>query len=100
MCHLSRSHNTTLLRRMNLSRLWSQCRQGKARKKLNRCHRTTTMTSERKKTMRKKKKSATRLKVKMMKTTLLGATSRRMRRSTTPMRTKLLEMKSRSPLAD
>jgi hypothetical protein len=42
------------------------------------------MTSERKKTMRRKKKRATRLKVKMMKTTLLGATPRRMRHSTMP----------------
>jgi hypothetical protein len=51
------------------------------------------MTSKRKKTMRKKKKVATRLKAKKMKTTLLGATPRRMRHSTTPMRSKLLEMK-------
>jgi hypothetical protein len=43
--------------------------------------------------MRKKKKVATRLKVKKMKTTLLGATPRRTRYSTTPMRLKLLEMK-------
>jgi hypothetical protein len=50
--------------------------------------------------MRRKKKRAIRLKGKMMKTTLLGATPRRMRRSTTPMRSKLLEMKPRSPLAD
>jgi hypothetical protein len=50
--------------------------------------------------MRKKKKRATRLKAKKMKTTLLGATPRRMRRSTTPTRSKLLEMKPRSPLAD
>jgi hypothetical protein len=42
------------------------------------------MTSERKKTMRRKKKRATRLKVKMMNTTLLGATLRRMRHSTMP----------------
>jgi hypothetical protein len=39
------------------------------------------MTSERKKTMRRKKKRATRMKVKMMKTTLLGAMPRRTRRS-------------------
>jgi hypothetical protein len=58
------------------------------------------MTSKRKKTMRKKKKVATRLKAKKMKTTLLGATPRRMRRSTRPMRSKLLKMKPRSPLAD
>jgi hypothetical protein len=51
------------------------------------------MTSKRKKTMRKKKKVATRLKAKKMKTTLLGATLRRMRHSTTPTRSKLLEMK-------
>jgi hypothetical protein len=54
------------------------------------------MTSKRKKTMRKKKKVATRLKAKKMKTTLLRATSRRMRHSTTLMRSKLLEMKPRS----
>jgi hypothetical protein len=40
------------------------------------------MTSKRKKTMKKKKKMATRLEVKKMKTTLLGATPRRMRHST------------------
>jgi hypothetical protein len=50
------------------------------------------MTSGRKKTMRKKKKRATRLKVKKMKTTLLGAMSRRTRHSTTPTGSKLLEM--------
>jgi hypothetical protein len=66
MCHLSRNRSTTLLRRMNLSRLWSQYRQGKTHKKLNRCRRTTTMTSKRKETMRRKEKRATRLKVKMM----------------------------------
>jgi hypothetical protein len=33
-------------------------------------------------------------------TTLLGATPRRTRYSTTPMKSKLLEMKPRSPLAD
>jgi hypothetical protein len=59
-----------------------------------------TTTSGVKKTMRKKKKRATRLKVKKMKTTLLGATPRRMRRSTTLTRSKLLEMKPRSPLVD
>jgi hypothetical protein len=68
MCRLSRNRSTTLLRRMNLLRLWSQYQQGKTRKKLNRCRRTTTMISKRKKTMRKKK-VATRLKVKKMKTT-------------------------------
>jgi hypothetical protein len=47
----------------------------------------------RKKTTRKKKNRATRLKVKMMKTTLLGATQRRMRCSTTLTRSKILEMK-------
>jgi hypothetical protein len=41
------------------------------------------MTSGRRKTMRKKKKRATRLKAKKMKSTLLGAMLRRMRRSTT-----------------
>jgi hypothetical protein len=57
------------------------------------------MTNERKETMRRKKKRATRFKVKMMKTTLLGAMPRRMRHSMTPTRSKLLEMKPRSPLA-
>jgi hypothetical protein len=56
------------------------------------------MTHKRKKT--KKKKMATRLKAKKMKITLLGATSRRTRYSTTPMKSKLLEMKPQSPLAD
>jgi hypothetical protein len=50
------------------------------------------MTSKGKKTMRRKKKRATMLKVKMMKNILLGATLRRTRRSTMPMRSKLLEM--------
>jgi hypothetical protein len=57
------------------------------------------MTSKGKKTMRKKK-VATRLKVKKMKTALLGATPRRMRHSMMLTRSKLLEMKPRSPLAD
>jgi uncharacterized membrane protein len=83
----------TLLRRMNLSGLWSQYRQGKTRKKLNRCRRTMTMTSKRKRTMRRKKKRATRLKVKTMKTTILGAMLRKTRCSTTPTRSKLLEIK-------
>jgi hypothetical protein len=56
------------------------------------------MTNKRKKTMRKKKKVLIRLKAKKMKTTLLGATPRRTRHSTTPTRSKLLEMKPRSPL--
>jgi hypothetical protein len=98
MCHLSRSRSTTLLKRMSLSRLWSQCRQGKTHKKLNQCRRTTTTTSESKKTMRRKKKRATRLKVNMMKTTFLGAMPRRMRCSMMPMRSKLLKMKPQSPL--
>jgi hypothetical protein len=59
-----------------------------------------TMTSRGKKTTRNKKKRATRLKAKKMKTTLHGATTRRTRRSTMPMRSNLLEMKPRSPLAD
>jgi hypothetical protein len=48
----------------------------------------------------RRKKVVTRLKANKMKTTLLGATPRRMRHSTTPTRSKLLEMKPRSPLAD
>jgi hypothetical protein len=55
---------------------------------------------EEEKTMRKKKKRETRLKAKNMKTTLLGAMPRRMRHSTMPMRSKLLEMKPGSPPAD
>jgi hypothetical protein len=58
------------------------------------------MTSKRRKTMRKKKKVATMLNAKKMKTRLLGATPRKMRHSTTPTRSKFLEMKPRSPLAD
>jgi hypothetical protein len=50
--------------------------------------------------MKKKKKMATRLKAKKMKTTLLGAVPRRTRYFTTPMKSKLLEKKPRSPLAD
>jgi hypothetical protein len=48
----------------------------------------TTMTTimGRKKTTRKKNKRATRLKAKMMKTTLFGVTPKRMRHSTMPMR--------------
>jgi hypothetical protein len=49
---------------------------------------------------KKKKKKATRLKMKKMKTTLLGETPRRTRHSTTPMASKLLEMKPRFPPTD
>jgi hypothetical protein len=59
----------------------------------------TSMTMRRKKTMRKKKR-ATRLKMNKMNTTLLGAVPRRTRRSTMPMRSKLLEMKPRSQPVD
>jgi hypothetical protein len=59
-----------------------------------------TTTSGRKKTRRRKKKRETRLKAKKMKTTLLGATPRGTRRSMTPTRSKLLEMKPHSPPAD
>jgi hypothetical protein len=55
---------------------------------------------EEEKIRRKKKKRATRLKVKKMKTTLLGATLRRTRRFMTLTRSKLLEMKHRFPPAD
>jgi hypothetical protein len=84
--------------------MWSWYRQQNTRKKLNSCRRTTTTTMiMRKKTMRKKKKKkkkrATRLKVKMMKTTLFGATPRRTRCSMTPTTSRRLEMKPRSPLA-
>jgi hypothetical protein len=58
------------------------------------------MTSKRRKTMNKKKKMAARLKAKKMKTTLLGVTLRRTRYSTTPMKSKLLEVMPQSPLAD
>jgi hypothetical protein len=96
----------TLLGRRNHSRLWSWHPRDKNlrehRYKSHSCRRTTTTITiiGRKKTTRRKKKRATMLKVKMMKTTLLGATSRRMRRSMTPTRSKLLEMKPRSPMAD
>jgi hypothetical protein len=102
MCHLHQSHNSTplstFLRGRTPSRLWSQYRQEKTCKKLNSCRRTTTMTIKRKKTTRKKKKRAIRLKPEKMKTTLLEATPRT-RRSTMLMRSRLLEMKPRFPLA-
>jgi hypothetical protein len=47
-----------------------------------------------------KEEDGTRLKAKKMKTTLLGATPRRMRHSTMPTRSKLLGMRLQSPLAD
>jgi hypothetical protein len=56
--------------------------------------------TDKKKTMKKKKMMATRLKAKKMKTTLLGATPRRMRYFTTPTKSKLLKKKPRSPLVD
>jgi hypothetical protein len=89
----------TLLRRRNHSRLLSWHLRDKNlrehRQKSHICRRTitTTMIIGRKKTMRRKKKRATRMKAKKMKTTLLGATSRRTRHSTMPTRSKLLEMK-------
>jgi ABC-type Zn2+ transport system substrate-binding protein/surface adhesin len=46
------------------------------------------------------KKKATRLKVKMMKTTLLWMTPKRKKRIAMPMRSRPLEMKPRSPLVD
>jgi hypothetical protein len=58
-----------------------------------------TTTMRRKKTTRKKKKRETRLKAKMMKTTLPLTTPRRMRRYATLMRTRSPEMKPRSPPA-
>jgi hypothetical protein len=105
MCHLRQIHSptplSTFLRGRTPLRLWSQYRQEKTRKKFNSYRRMMTMTIRRKKTMRrKKKKTETRLKVKKMKTTLLEATLKRMRRSTVPMRSRLLEMKPRSPLVD
>jgi hypothetical protein len=66
--------------------LWSKYWQGKTRKKLDIFRRMMTMTSRGKKITRRKKKRATRLKAKKGKTTLLGATPRRMRHSTTLMR--------------
>jgi hypothetical protein len=47
-----------------------------------------------------KEEDGTRPKAKKMKTTLLGATPRRMRHSTMPTRSKLLGMRPQSPLAD
>jgi hypothetical protein len=60
------------LRGRTHSRLWSRYWQEKTHKKRNSYRRTTTMTTtmRRKKTTRKKKKRETRLKAKMMKTTL------------------------------
>jgi hypothetical protein len=55
------------LRRRTPSRSWSRYLWEKTCKKLNSCHRMTTTTM----IMRRKKKRATRLKAKMMKTTLL-----------------------------
>jgi hypothetical protein len=76
MYHLHQSHSptplSTFLRGRTPLRLWSWYRQEKTHKKLNCCRKMTTMTTiiGRKKTMRKKKNRATRLKAKMMKTTL------------------------------
>jgi hypothetical protein len=72
MCHLSQSHNPTLLstflRRRIPLRSWSRYLWEKTLMKLNSCHRMTTMTM----TMRMmKKKRAMRLKAKMMNNTLL-----------------------------
>jgi hypothetical protein len=75
MYHLCQSRSLTplsmFLRGRTPLRLWSRYRQEKTRKKLNSYRRTmtTTMIMGRKKTTRKKKRT-TRLKVKMMKTTL------------------------------
>jgi hypothetical protein len=71
MYRLCQSHNptplSTFLRGRTPSRLWSWYQQEKTHKKLNNCGRMTTTTM----TMRRKKeKRATRLKAKMMKTTL------------------------------
>jgi hypothetical protein len=78
MYHLYQSHSPTLLsmflRGRTPSRSWSQYQWEKTHKKLNSCLRmmtTTTVKRRKKKTMTKKKKRATRLKAKMMKTTLL-----------------------------
>jgi hypothetical protein len=80
MCHLSRSHNPTListfLRRRIPLRLWSGYMREKICKKLNSYHRTTTMAtttrmSRKKKTKRLTKKEATMENMKMMRTTLL-----------------------------
>jgi hypothetical protein len=59
-----------------------------------------TMTIRSKKTTRRNKKRATRVNAKKMKTTLFEVTPRRMRHSTMMMRSRLLEMKPRSPLVD
>jgi hypothetical protein len=74
MCHLRQSPCptplSTFLRGRTPSRLWSWYWQEKTHKKLNSYHKmtTTTTTMRRKKTMRKK--WATRLKAKMINTTL------------------------------
>jgi hypothetical protein len=84
MYHLSQSRSPTLLRRRIPLRSWSwylwKKKLKKQWKKLNSCHRTmsmmtttttTTIMRKKKKTTRlKKKKKATRMKTKMMRTTL------------------------------
>jgi hypothetical protein len=76
MCHLSQSRNATLLSmfiwRRTPSRSWSWYLREKALRKLNSFRRRTIMIMGRKKKItRRKKKMATKLKAKMMKTTLL-----------------------------
>jgi hypothetical protein len=72
MYHLSQSRSPTLLstflKRRCPSRSWSQYLREKTHKKHNSYRRTMTMTTTKR---MKKKKKATRMKVKMMKTTLL-----------------------------
>jgi hypothetical protein len=76
MCHSRQSCSltplSTFLRGRTLLRLWSRYQQEKTRRKLNNYHKmATTMMAMRRKRMRKKKKRATKLKLKMMRSTLL-----------------------------
>jgi hypothetical protein len=58
------------------------------------------MRKKKKTTRKKKKKKATRMKAKMIKTTLLWVTLKRKKHTATPTRSRPLEMKPQSPLAD
>jgi hypothetical protein len=67
MCHLSWSHNPTLLntflRRRTTLRLWSRYLQEKTHRKLNSIHRMTTTTMTMRRRRMRKKKKATRMKI-------------------------------------
>jgi hypothetical protein len=103
MCHLMQSHSPTLhsmFLKRTPSRSWSCYQQEKTLRKLNSYRRTTTMIMRKKKRTTRKKKKATRLKAKMMKTTILWVMSKRKKRIMTPTRSRPSETKPRSPLVD